>query len=155
VTRFLTASTPQEMRSFGESLGKRCGSGDVIILIGELGGGKTTLVQGIAQGVGIMDRITSPTFVIARVHEHPAGGPSLVHVDAYRLADSSELDDLDLPVESSVTVIEWGGGIADHLTEERLEISIIAVDDTDARQLRMTGTDRWTTDMAELADVLA
>lgn len=146
----LTVATAQEMRSLGEALGSRTRSGDVIILIGELGGGKTTLVQGIAQGVGISDRITSPTFVVARVHDNPGGGPSLVHVDAYRLGGRDELDDLDLPLETSVTVVEWGKGIADHLAEERLEISILAVDDTDLRLVRLTGTERWQVDVAEL-----
>lgn len=151
----LTVASASQMRSLGEALGRRMRAGDVVILIGELGGGKTTLVQGIAQGVGISDRITSPTFVVARVHQNHGGGPSLVHVDAYRLGGRAEFDDLDLPSENAVTVVEWGKGIADHLAEERLEISILAVDDTDLRLVRLTGTERWRTDVAELEDVLA
>lgn len=95
------------MRALGESIGARATAGDVIVLEGELGTGKTTLTQGIAQGLGVTEAVTSPTFVIARMH--PGSRCTLVHVDAYRLASRVEIDDLDLPWEESVVVVEWGG----------------------------------------------
>jgi tRNA threonylcarbamoyladenosine biosynthesis protein TsaE len=102
-----------------------------VILDGDLGAGKTTLVQGIGSGLGVRGAVTSPTFVIARVHPPLDGGPSLVHVDAYRLSPSAdavvtELDDLDLDVTvpESVTVVEWGAQLARALSEDRLEIRI-------------------------------
>ncbi|CAN5480477.1 tRNA (adenosine(37)-N6)-threonylcarbamoyltransferase complex ATPase subunit type 1 TsaE [soil metagenome] len=100
--------------------------GDLVLLTGELGAGKTTLTQGLGRGLGVRGPITSPTFVIARVHPSLVGGPALVHVDAYRLGDQAELDDLDLDaeIESAVTVVEWGRGLAESLEENRLEISL-------------------------------
>ncbi|CAB4538700.1 unannotated protein [freshwater metagenome] len=114
------------MHALGVSIGKQCRAGDLILLNGPLGAGKTVLVQGIGQALGIND-VTSPTFVISRIHK---GALSLVHVDAYRLLESGNaaayLDDLDLdtPRESAVTVIEWGGAESARLSEERLEITI-------------------------------
>ena len=89
-----------------------CGAGDLVILSGDLGAGKTTLTQGIGAGLGVRGEITSPTFVIARVHPSLVGGPPLVHVDAYRLGGIDELDDLDLDtsLDDAVTVVEWGEG---------------------------------------------
>lgn len=100
--------------------------GDLVLLTGELGAGKTTFAQGLGEGLGVRGPITSPTFVIARVHPSLVGGPSLVHVDAYRLGKQAELDDLDLDadIESAVTVVEWGRGLAESLGEDRLEISL-------------------------------
>ena len=126
-------ATADEMRALGERLGQSCRPGDVVLLVGDLGAGKTTLTQGIAAGVGISDAITSPTFVIARSHRHPSGGPHLVHVDAYRLAGSVELDDLDLESDlaTSVVVVEWGEGIADGLADDRLGVRIERRDEED------------------------
>ncbi len=97
-----------------------------MVLNGPLGAGKTTLTQGIAEGLGVRGPITSPTFVIARVHPSLVHGPMLVHVDAYRLGGHAELDDLDLDtdLERAVTIVEWGAGLAESLGESRLEISL-------------------------------
>ena len=98
----------------------------VIGLAGWSGAGKTTLTQGIAEGLGVRGPVTSPTFVIARVHPSLVGGPALVHVDAYRLASAMELDDLDLDadLDESVTIIEWGAGLAEQLSADRLGITL-------------------------------
>jgi tRNA threonylcarbamoyladenosine biosynthesis protein TsaE len=127
----LTVSTADEMRELGRRLASAAAAGDLVILSGGLGAGKTTLTKGIGDGLGVRGPITSPTFVIARVHP-PAGpaacgpGPSLVHADAYRLGGVLELDDLDLDTDlaSSVTVVEWGEGLAEGLSADRLEIAI-------------------------------
>lgn len=118
--------TEQDMRELGRRLAARLRAGDLVVLSGELGAGKTTLVQGLGEGLGVRLPITSPTFVIARVHPSLAGGPPLVHADAYRLGSVAELDDLDLDasVEESVTVVEWGEGLAEGLTDDRLEVTI-------------------------------
>ena len=96
------------------------------MLTGDLGAGKTTLAQGIADGLGVRGPITSPTFVIARVHPSLVGGPDLVHVDAYRLTGFAELDDLDLDasLDEAVTVVEWGHGVAEQLSEDYLEVTL-------------------------------
>jgi tRNA threonylcarbamoyladenosine biosynthesis protein TsaE len=113
-------------------------AGDLVILSGGLGAGKTTLTKGIGDGLGVRGPITSPTFVIARVHPPVGPGqdqtaPALVHADAYRLGGVLELDDLDLDTDlaSSVTVVEWGEGLAEGLSADRLEIAIdpIAIGD--------------------------
>lgn len=111
-------------RSWGARLGTLLRAGDLVILTGALGAGKTTLTQGIAEGVGVRGPITSPTFVIARVHPSVVGGPVLVHADAYRLGGLEELDDLDLDadLDRAVTVVEWGRGVAEDLSEDALEI---------------------------------
>lgn len=129
----IEAPTASAMRDFGERLGRASHKGDVIVLAGDLGAGKTTFTQGIARGLGIEDRITSPTFVIARVHANPADGPDLVHVDAYRLQGLDEVIDLDLEsdLEHGVTVVEWGEGKVDMLHDSRLVVRIIRSDDED------------------------
>jgi tRNA threonylcarbamoyladenosine biosynthesis protein TsaE len=128
-----SAATSEEMRKLGRRLAVVLRAGDLVILSGPLGAGKTTLTQGIADGLGVRGPITSPTFVIARVHpplraDPGLGGrtPPLVHADAYRLGSALEPDDLDLDadLESSVTVVEWGEGRAESLSEDRLEIVI-------------------------------
>ncbi len=102
-------------------------AGDVIILTGNLGAGKTTFTQGLATALGITAPITSPTFVLARHHTHPGGGLNLVHVDAYRLTGADELASLDLEswLDDSVVVVEWGRGIAETLTDAYLDIELI------------------------------
>jgi tRNA threonylcarbamoyladenosine biosynthesis protein TsaE len=133
----LAVPTAAGMRALGRSLATLLRAGDLVILTGGLGAGKTTLTQGIGEGLGVRGPVTSPTFVIARVHpplapaSGPAGpaarGPALVHADAYRLGSALELDDLDLDADtgSSVTVVEWGEGLAEGLAADRLEITII------------------------------
>ena len=98
----------------------------MVIATGDLGAGKTTLTQGIGRGLGTTGRVISPTFVLSRIHASTTGRPRLVHVDAYRLGGPAELDDLDLDatVADSVTVVEWGRGVAEGLAEDRLEIDI-------------------------------
>ncbi|MBB2909480.1 tRNA threonylcarbamoyladenosine biosynthesis protein TsaE [Streptosporangium becharense] len=120
------AATAEEMRGLGTELAALLRPGDLVVLSGPLGAGKTTLVQGIAEGLKVRGPITSPTFVIARVHPSLADGPALVHVDAYRLGGDLEVDDLDLDasLEESVTVVEWGEGLVEGLADDRLEISI-------------------------------
>jgi tRNA threonylcarbamoyladenosine biosynthesis protein TsaE len=101
------------------------------------------LTQGLGDGLKVRGPITSPTFVIARVHPSLAGGPSLVHADAYRLGGLDELDDLDLDLQDAVTVVEWGGGIAEGLSEDRLEI-VIEREETEERTVGLTGVGpRW------------
>jgi tRNA threonylcarbamoyladenosine biosynthesis protein TsaE len=133
------------MRDLGRRLAPRLRAGDLILLSGPLGAGKTTLTQGLGDGLKVRGPITSPTFVIARVHPSLAGGPALVHADAYRLGGLDELEDLDLDLQDAVTVVEWGGGIAEGLSEERLEI-VIDRAETDERTVTVTGVGpRWST----------
>lgn len=115
--------TAAQMRDLGRQLAGLLRPGDLILLNGPLGAGKTTLTQGIGAGLGVRGLVTSPTFVISRVHPGPI---PLVHVDAYRLGSALELDDLDLDADTdmSVTIVEWGEGLAEELASDRLEISI-------------------------------
>jgi len=132
------------MHELGKRIGSQCKAGDLILLNGPLGAGKTVLVQGIGEALGISD-VTSPTFVISRIHK--AALP-LIHVDAYRLLEGGNaalyLDDLDLdsPRECAVTVIEWGGQESARLSEERLEIVIDRTDDVREVTITAVGT-RW------------
>jgi tRNA threonylcarbamoyladenosine biosynthesis protein TsaE len=124
--RMHEAPDAEAMRALGAGLAGSLRAGDLVILSGELGAGKTTFTQGLGAGLSVRGDVTSPTFVIARVHPSMVGGPSLVHVDAYRLGGIAELDDLDLDtsLDEAVTVVEWGEGIAEALAEERLEIRL-------------------------------
>ena len=112
VERF-AANDPDGMHELGVALGQRLTAGDLVILTGPLGAGKTTLTRGIGEGLGVRGPVQSPTFVIARTHPSLVGGAPLVHVDAYRLADASEVEDLDLDFDGSVVVAEWGAGLVD------------------------------------------
>jgi len=140
-------ATDAAMRNLGRRLAELLRAGDLVILAGPLGAGKTTLVQGIGAGLGVRGPVTSPTFVIARVHPVVAGpGPALVHADAYRLGSIGEVDDLDLDTDaaSAVTVVEWGSGLAEGLAEDRLEISIEPDSGSDVRTVRLIGHGgRW------------
>lgn len=115
--------TSEQMEQLGAQVAGWLSAGDVLLLNGPLGAGKTTFTRGLGAALGVRGAVTSPTFVIARVHPGPL---PLVHVDAYRLASSAELDDLNLEHElaGAVTVIEWGGGVAEGLASRRLEIAI-------------------------------
>lgn len=137
-------------------LGQELRAGDLVVLTGELGAGKTTLTQGIGEGLGVRGPVTSPTFVIARVHPSLVDGPALVHVDAYRLGGAVELDDLDLDadIDASVTVVEWGQGVAERLADAYLEVLLEVcvegdgvgdrVGDGEARRATVTAFgDRW------------
>ena len=122
----LTIDTPSAMQRFARALAGELHAGDVLILTGELGAGKTTFTQGLGEGLGVREGITSPTFVLSRIHPSLTDGPALVHVDAYRLGSAEELEDLDLidTVDESVTVVEWGRDRAEGLSESRLEITL-------------------------------
>ncbi|AKU16016.1 tRNA (adenosine(37)-N6)-threonylcarbamoyltransferase complex ATPase subunit type 1 TsaE [Luteipulveratus mongoliensis] len=147
----LTAADAEETQALGERLGDLLRAGDLVVLTGGLGAGKTTFTQGIGRGLKVRGPITSPTFVVARVHPSLGDGPELVHVDAYRLGGAAELDDLDLDAEldEAVTVIEWGAGLAESLSEQRLEIVLTGTDD---RSLHLTAVgDRWDEVLAALA----
>lgn len=126
-----TFATADALQDWGAGLGTLLRAGDLVILTGGLGAGKTTLTQGIARGMGVRGPITSPTFVISRTHPSLVDGPPLVHVDAYRLSGPAELDDVDLDteLEDAVTVVEWGGGIAETLAPQRLELELSGDDD--------------------------
>jgi len=112
------------MEELGRRLGAGLEAGDLLVLTGPLGAGKTTLTRGIAEGLGVRGPIQSPTFVIARTHPSLAGGAPLVHADAYRLGSALELDDLDIDADGSVVVVEWGRGMAEGLREHWWEIEI-------------------------------
>jgi len=154
------------MQALGRRLAALLRPGDLVLLTGPLGAGKTTLVQGIGEGLRVRGPVTSPTFVIARVHPSLAAGPALVHADAYRLASPAEVDDLDLDasLDTCVTVVEWGGGLAEGLAADRLDVTITvpagapdpdpaAGPDQRPRTVRLAGHgDRWDTgDSARLA----
>ena len=137
--------TPESTRAAGLALAGLLRAGDLLILTGDLGAGKTTLTQGLGEGLGVRGPVTSPTFVIARVHPSLVGGPDLVHVDAYRLGDGAELDDLDLDtdLDTVVTVVEWGSGLAEALSTDRLELRLERAAD-DVRTLSVTPVGgRW------------
>ena len=149
MTVTLVAPTADETRAYAVRLAALLRAGDLLILSGDLGAGKTTFTQGLGEGLCVRGAVTSPTFVIARVHPSLVDGPALVHVDAYRLDVGLELDDLDLDtaLEEAVTVVEWGTGVAEGLAEERLEIELLrAHGDTDdeSRTIRLTALGpRW------------
>ena len=127
VSSEIVVPTAEAMRDLGRALAAQLRAGDLLVLSGDLGAGKTTLTQGIGAGLRVRGEITSPTFVIARVHPALGNGPSLVHVDAYRLASMAEVDDLDLDatLADSVTVVEWGEGMVEDLAAARLEVRLL------------------------------
>ena len=122
----LHSSAAEDTFEFGRRLATALQPGDVIVLAGALGSGKTTFVRGLGRGLRVRGDVTSPTFVLARVHPSAAAGPMLVHVDAYRLHDEAELEDLDIDAftESSVTVVEWGDGVAEGLADSWLRVEL-------------------------------
>jgi tRNA threonylcarbamoyladenosine biosynthesis protein TsaE len=140
----LKLQTVEDTRAFGRELAGRLRAGDLVILSGPLGAGKTAMTQGIGEGLGVTGRVTSPTFVIARVHRGPL---PLVHVDAYRLRDSGALDledlELDEELDRAVVVVEWGQGVVEQLSDSHLEVRIERHDD-DSRTVVVTGVGpRW------------
>ena len=148
----IVARTADETRAFGERLGTLLRAGDLVVLSGPLGAGKTVVAQGIGAALGVPGEVTSPTFVIARVHR--GGRLPFVHVDAYRLGTALEVDDLDLDasVDESVTAVEWGHGKVEQLADAYLEVRIDRADD-DTRSLALVprGGD-WSSRVRELAD---
>ncbi|MWC00096.1 tRNA (adenosine(37)-N6)-threonylcarbamoyltransferase complex ATPase subunit type 1 TsaE [Agromyces seonyuensis] len=146
--------TAEAMESYGRALGAALRAGDLVVLTGPLGAGKTTLTRGIGEGLGVRGPVQSPTFVLARTHPSLVGGSPLVHVDAYRLQNAVELDDLDLDFARSVVVVEWGRGMLDGIAESWLDVEIerphAAADDPEhldgdaPRTIRVTGIGpRW------------
>ncbi|MFF9402069.1 MULTISPECIES: tRNA (adenosine(37)-N6)-threonylcarbamoyltransferase complex ATPase subunit type 1 TsaE [unclassified Streptomyces] len=142
VTVGLAVDSPEQMQALGRRLARVLRPGDLVMLTGELGAGKTTLTRGLGEGLGVRGAVTSPTFVIARVHPSLTGGPALVHVDAYRLGGGlDEMEDLDLDVSlpESVVVVEWGDGKVEELSQDRLRVLIHrAVGDTDDERRSVT-----------------
>jgi len=155
-----TVGSPERMKELGRGLAELLRAGDLVMLTGELGAGKTTLTRGLGEGLGVRGAVTSPTFVIARVHPSLGDGPPLVHVDAYRLGGGlDEMEDLDLDVSlsDSVIVVEWGEGKVEELTDDRLHVLIHrAVGDTtdEVRHVVVRGVGkRWgTVGLGGLAD---
>jgi len=145
----VVTATAEETEALGVVVAGLLLPGDLVILSGDLGAGKTTFTRGLGAGLGVRGAVTSPTFVISRVHPSTTGGPALVHVDAYRLSGLDELDDLDLDASlaDSVTVVEWGSGVAEGLAEDRLEVELFrahADDEGESRTVRLRGVgERW------------
>lgn len=117
-------ATAHDMEELGRRIGEKLEAGDLLILTGPLGAGKTTFTRGLAQGLGVRGPVQSPTFVIARTHPSLVGRAPLVHVDAYRLGLDAELEDLDLDLAHSVVVVEWGRGMAEQLAESWWDIEL-------------------------------
>lgn len=133
------------MHELGLKLAKQLKAGDLVILIGPLGAGKTTLTRGVGVGLEVEGNVSSPTFVIARTHKREGKAP-LVHVDAYRLGSPQQLDDLDIPFASSIVLVEWGKGLTDEISEHWLEIEISrdTTGSSEDRQVMITGFgERW------------
>lgn len=118
-------ASPEQMHELGVELAGLVRAGDLLVLNGPLGAGKTTLTRGLGEGLGVRGPVTSPTFVLARTHPNLVGGPPLVHVDAYRLGSALELDDLDIDFAGSVVVVEWGSGMLDGVAESWLDVEIV------------------------------
>ena len=140
-----TIETPEAMHELGLSLGAKFKAGDLVLLTGPLGAGKTTLTRGIGEALGAIGNVSSPTFVIARTHKLDGKRPELgdtvfVHVDAYRLSSAAELDDLDIDFKNSITVVEWGKGFTDGITDRWLEIEIERdhTGESEIRQVKVT-----------------
>lgn len=132
--------TAEAMVELGRLLGMRLRAGDVVLLSGDLGAGKTTLMRGLGEGLGVRGPVTSPTFVIARRHRSEVDGPALVHADAYRLGSAAEFDDLDLDADDAVVCVEWGRGRAEGLADAHLLVDIEIL--PEGRRVSITGVGR-------------
>ena len=138
-------ATSEDMHSLGVKVSKVLRAGDLAILIGPLGAGKTTFTRGVGEGLEVEGNVSSPTFVVARTHKREGKAP-FVHVDAYRLGSPAELDDLDIPFASSIVFVEWGKGLTNDISENWLEVEIArdTTGVTEDRQVKITGFgDRW------------
>ena len=138
----LIVENEQSMQLLGQQVANHLQAGDLVLLNGSLGAGKTTLTRGIGKTLGASGTIQSPTFVLARTHQTEKG-PALVHVDAYRLSSAVELDDLDIDFENSIVVMEWPRNFTHGLTEDWLEISITRDRDSEARTVSIQGHGAW------------
>ena len=138
-------ATSEDMHELGVKVSKVLRAGDLAILIGPLGAGKTTFTRGVGEGLEVEGNVSSPTFVVARTHKREGNAP-FVHVDAYRLGSPAELDDLDIPFASSIVFVEWGKGLTNDISENWLEVEITrdTTGATEDRQVKITGFgDRW------------
>ena len=136
----------EEMVELGKSLAGVLSAGDLVLLIGPLGAGKTTLTRGVGLGLNVSGTVSSPTFVIARTHKRENSDVPLVHVDAYRLGSPAELDDLDIPFSKAIVLVEWGKGLTEGIAENWLEININrdTTGETETRTVEITGFGpRW------------
>jgi tRNA threonylcarbamoyladenosine biosynthesis protein TsaE len=143
VRREHVLATPADTLALGAALAGLVRAGDLVVLVGPLGAGKTTLTQGLGEALGVREPVTSPTFVIARVHR--GGRVPLVHVDAYRLGGVADVDDLDLDAstDESVTVVEWGQGLVEQLADEHLEVRLDRRDDDVRTAVLVTHGPGW------------
>lgn len=138
--------TPELMHSLGLMIAKELRAGDLVLLSGQMGAGKTTMSRGIGEGLKVLGTVSSPTFVIARTHKTRDGGAPMVHVDAYRLSSPAELDDLDIDFENSITLVEWGRGFTEDITDSFLDIEITRSPNVhdDVREVAVIGVgERW------------
>jgi tRNA threonylcarbamoyl adenosine modification protein YjeE len=136
----------EQMHELGVRISKQLGAGDLIVLVGPLGAGKTTLTRGIGEGLRAIGNVSSPTFVIARTHKREDSDVPMVHVDAYRLGGADELDDLDIDFENSIVLVEWGKGLLEGISDNWLEIEIERdhTGESEIRELRILGFgERW------------
>lgn len=139
VVERIKINTPELMHEFGLRLAKNLRAGDLVLLTGPLGAGKTTLTRGVGEGLQTIGTVSSPTFVIARTHQRETGEAPLVHVDAYRLSSPAEFDDLDIDLERCITLVEWGRGFTNDLAESWLDIEIDRGNEDDSRIVTVTG----------------
>lgn len=138
--------TSEAMHELGMRLGAALRAGDLVVLIGPLGAGKTTLTRGVGEALGCIGTVSSPTFVIARTHKRTGSDVPLVHVDAYRLGSPEELDDLDIDFANSISLIEWGRGFTDGISDSWLDVEIERdhTGETETREVTITGHgSRW------------
>lgn len=135
-----------EMHALGIRIGKQLRAGDLVVLVGPLGAGKTTLTRGVGEALGAIGNVSSPTFVIARTHKRENGETPMVHVDAYRLGSADELDDLDIDFPNSIVLVEWGKGMLDDVSDNLLEVEIARdhTGESETREVSITGIGpRW------------
>ncbi len=134
------------MHSLGLMIAKELRKGDLVLLSGQMGAGKTTMSRGIGEGLKVLGTVSSPTFVIARTHKTRDGGAPMVHVDAYRLGSPAELDDLDIDFENSITLVEWGRGFTEDITDSYLDVEITRSSNVheNMREVSLIGVgERW------------
>lgn len=135
-----------EMHALGSRIGEKLQAGDLVVLVGPLGAGKTTFTRGVGEALGAIGNVSSPTFVIARTHKRKDGAAPMVHVDAYRLGSAEELDDLDIDFKNSIVLVEWGKGMVDGIADNLLEIEIERdqTGESETRSVTITGIgERW------------